>query len=175
MKEALRVTLCAATVCAAFMAAPASANLFDMFRKNDTSYSTHTTGSAYSTNRLTRQDIMMVQDRLAERGYYKGSIDGLYGPMTANAVRMYQRDNGLTVTGSLTMATLDGLDLATRDGYGSVADIEPAAGDYTVTTDLYVTRDVRGFGADEFDAHWSTCHECADGQFGHGGKPDGWE
>jgi len=186
MKEALRVILCAATVCAAFTAAPADAGLFDwMHRHRDrdvTYYDSRTT--TVTADRLTRQDIMMVQDRLADRGYYKGSIDGLFGPMTASAVRQFQRDEGLPVTGRLTGATLDELDLASNDGYrtrtyGSVADIEPAAGgDYgtvTTTTDLYITRGPRGFSANEFDAHWSTCNECADGQHGHGGKPDGWE
>lgn len=185
MKEALRITLCAATVCAAFMATPANADFLDMFRKkNDASYSSHST-TVVSMDRLTSQDIMTVQSRLAMRGYYNGNIDGLYGPMTVSAVREFQRDEGLPVTGRLTVGTLDELDLATNDGYrnyGSVADIEPAAGgDYggygtvTTTTDLYITRGPRGFSADEFDAHWSTCHECADGQFGHGGKDDGWE
>ena len=43
-----------------------------------------------------KEVIKWVQQVLKELGYYKGSIDGLRGPLTKDATRRYQKDNGLT-------------------------------------------------------------------------------
>jgi peptidoglycan lytic transglycosylase len=43
---------------------------------------------------------------LARRGYYRGDIDGLYGPGTEFALRAYQARVGLAVTGRLDLETL---------------------------------------------------------------------
>lgn len=40
-----------------------------------------------------------IQAALAMRGYYRGMIDGLYGPQTRAAIEAFQRDNGLHVDG----------------------------------------------------------------------------
>lgn len=40
-----------------------------------------------------------VQGRLRDLGYYLGDVDGLYGPRTARALRKFQKDEGLEVTG----------------------------------------------------------------------------
>ena len=42
-----------------------------------------------------------VQSALAELGYYRGAIDGVIGNGTRNAIRRFQRDNGLPITGRL--------------------------------------------------------------------------
>jgi peptidoglycan hydrolase-like protein with peptidoglycan-binding domain len=42
-----------------------------------------------------------VQRHLYERGYYKSAIDGLAGPATRDAVRRFQGDAGLPVTGAV--------------------------------------------------------------------------
>lgn len=44
---------------------------------------------------------MDVQTALRRRGYYRGSIDGDIGPGTRAAIRAYQADRGLTVTGRI--------------------------------------------------------------------------
>lgn len=44
-------------------------------------------------------DVKEVQSLLMSLGYYFGSIDGIYGPMTANAVRTFQRSFGLVADG----------------------------------------------------------------------------
>ena len=44
---------------------------------------------------------MLVQGALAQRGYYDGQIDGVLGPGTRSAIREFQRDNGLPVTGRI--------------------------------------------------------------------------
>jgi Putative peptidoglycan binding domain len=52
-----------------------------------------------------------VQSDLARQGYYRGVIDGVYGPQTRVAITRYQSNHGLQVTGSLTTATLRSLGL----------------------------------------------------------------
>jgi hypothetical protein len=44
-------------------------------------------------------DVEEVQERLNGLGYGPLATDGIYGPMTAHAVRRFQADNGLTVDG----------------------------------------------------------------------------
>ncbi len=57
----------------------------------------------------TGQTIKTVQSRLKAWGYYTGSVDGIYGPKTAAAVRYFQRRNGLVadgIVGSKTAAAI---------------------------------------------------------------------
>ena len=41
-----------------------------------------------------RSRVGEMQRRLAQAGYYHGSIDGIMGPRTRRAMRAYQRDHG---------------------------------------------------------------------------------
>jgi hypothetical protein len=52
---------------------------------------------------------VLVQESLARRGYYPGQIDGVIGPETRTAIREFQRDNGLPVTGRITPQLLQAL------------------------------------------------------------------
>lgn len=51
-------------------------------------------------------DVAILQRQLASSGYYKGAIDGLFGPKTYQAVKDFQSDNNLTVTGIADSRTL---------------------------------------------------------------------
>jgi Putative peptidoglycan binding domain len=55
--------------------------------------------------------VQAVQTELAQLGYYKGSVDGIFGPATRDAVAKYQIDKQLDVTGSLSPDTLQSLGL----------------------------------------------------------------
>lgn len=55
-----------------------------------------------------------VQRQLAEQGYYKGSIDGEFGPASKSALRRFQRDRDLKETGLIDEATLKALGFSTR-------------------------------------------------------------
>jgi hypothetical protein len=55
--------------------------------------------------------VATVQEQLARQGYYRGEIDGIFGPETRRAVVRYQRDQGLRVTGNLNADTLRALGL----------------------------------------------------------------
>jgi hypothetical protein len=55
--------------------------------------------------------VSQVQSALSREGYYSGAIDGSLGPETRNALRRYQRDRNLTVTGRVDRATTNALGL----------------------------------------------------------------
>lgn len=48
-----------------------------------------------------RELVVEVQRGLAARGYYTAEVDGLAGPATREAVRRFQADAGLPVTGTV--------------------------------------------------------------------------
>src|SRR6478672_6710665 len=43
--------------------------------------------------------VVRVQERLARAGYYRGPIDGVMGPRTRYAIRVYERRHGLPADG----------------------------------------------------------------------------
>ena len=47
-------------------------------------------------------DVVTLQLKLKELGYFPGRADGLFGAMTEEAVKTYQTDKGLTATGIAT-------------------------------------------------------------------------
>lgn len=55
--------------------------------------------------------VLQVQENLRRLGYYKGSIDGLSGSGTRTAIRAYQVDRGLPVTGRIDKDLLQDLGL----------------------------------------------------------------
>ena len=58
--------------------------------------------------------VSSVQSQLAKLGYYAGAVDGVAGDETQAAIARYQQDNDLSVTGTVTAATLQSLGLAGR-------------------------------------------------------------
>ena len=55
--------------------------------------------------------VSAVQSALSREGFYSGAVDGTLGPETRNALRRYQRDRGLAVTGRVDRATTNALGL----------------------------------------------------------------
>ncbi|PWM50197.1 MAG: spore cortex-lytic enzyme [Bacillota bacterium] len=65
-------------------------------------------------------DVKTVQDKLRRWGYYKGSVDGIYGPKTKEAVKYFQRKNGLTADGIVGKKTFEALGMMEQaNGSGS--------------------------------------------------------
>ena len=58
--------------------------------------------------------VTQIQRKLAAEGYYKASVDGIYGSRTAAAVRSYQRDRGLKVDGICGPETLSALGISVK-------------------------------------------------------------
>lgn len=59
-----------------------------------------------SRRRLSHDEIMDMQRRLALLGYSPGEADGLIGNKTLQAVKKFQRDNNLDDDGQVTMPLL---------------------------------------------------------------------
>jgi len=55
--------------------------------------------------------VSAVQSKLNSLGYYHGAIDGIDGDETQAALARYQQDQDLSVTGTVTPATIRALDL----------------------------------------------------------------
>ena len=60
----------------------------------------------------TGDEVIQIQTRLKNWGYYTGKIDGVYGTGTFNAVKYFQRKNGLTADGVVGSKTLKALGLS---------------------------------------------------------------
>lgn len=58
------------------------------------------------------EKVKQIQTRLKRWGYYSGNIDGIYGKKTTEAVKYFQRTNGLTVDGICGKETLAALGLS---------------------------------------------------------------
>lgn len=60
------------------------------------------------------ETVYQAQRRLNELGYNPGPIDGFWGNKTQKAVKDFQRDNGLSVTGNIDKATIKKLGIEAR-------------------------------------------------------------
>ena len=64
-------------------------------------------------------EVTQIQTKLKRWGYYKGNIDGIYGSQTLEAVKYFQRKNGLTVDGIAGPATLRAMGIMTSSSSSS--------------------------------------------------------
>jgi len=60
--------------------------------------------------------VQAVQTRLTQLGYYNGPVNGIFDPLTRDALANYQIDTHLTVTGSLSPDTLQSFGLPQATG-----------------------------------------------------------
>jgi hypothetical protein len=64
-------------------------------------------GPIYGASNLSPDQIVMnVQVQLRDAGYYVGTVDGVLGPQTRQALAAFQADNGLAVTSAVDEPTL---------------------------------------------------------------------
>ena len=70
--------------------------------------------------------VREIQTRLKNWGYYSGSVDGVYGSRTEEAVRWFQRRNGLSPDGQVGNLTLAALGIPASGGgsSGSSGDLD---------------------------------------------------
>ena len=65
-------------------------------------------------------EVREIQTKLKNWGYYNGNIDGIYGSKTFEAVKKFQRKNGLTVDGIVGEKTLKALGInSSKNEYSS--------------------------------------------------------
>ena len=78
----------------------------------------------------TGSTVKTIQQKLKNWGYYKGKVDGIFGAKTKEAVKYFQRKNGLTADGIVGTKTLKALGMksgsstsGTSSGYSN-SDVE---------------------------------------------------
>jgi len=62
-------------------------------------------------------EVINIQTRLRNWGYYKGFIDGIYGYNTYSAIKHFQARNGLRIDGVAGSETLGALGLPSKQAY----------------------------------------------------------
>jgi len=67
------------------------------------------------------EDVKKLQENLNTLGFRAGSADGIFGPVTGNAVKSFQRSHALTVDGIVGPQTLAKLDIILRETTNKVA------------------------------------------------------
>lgn len=86
-------------------------------------------------------EVKELQRRLKNWGYYKGEVDGIYGKQTVEAVKYFQRKNGLTVDGIAGKSTFAALGMndsvRVLENNGSSSSSATANSQYT-SSDLYL-------------------------------------
>ena len=63
--------------------------------------------------------VSTIQKKLKNWGYYTGAVDGIFGAKTKEAVKYFQRKNGLTVDGIVGNKTLKALGMSASSSSGS--------------------------------------------------------
>jgi murein L,D-transpeptidase YcbB/YkuD len=91
-----------------------------------------------------------LQQNLADAGYYGGTVDGVYGPVTVTAVEDLQRANDLPVTGTVDKATAAALQ-AELVALGGAAAQESVA----TTAAIQQTLKLAGFWDGPVDGVWT--------------------
>ena len=89
-----------------------SITIFIMFTKKDEAKALSKYGSRGS-------EVTQIQTKLKRWGYYNGNIDGIYGTQTVEAVKYFQRKNGLTVDGIAGPNTLKAMGIMTSSSSSS--------------------------------------------------------
>lgn len=64
----------------------------------------------------TGSEVKQIQQRLKDWGYYKGAVDGIYGSKTQQAVKYFQKANGLKADGIAGEKTLAAIGINSSGG-----------------------------------------------------------
>lgn len=87
--------------------------------------------------------VRQIQTKLSNWGYYSGEIDGIYGSKTEEAVKYFQRRNGLTADGKAGSATLAALGISSGSGSGASSGSSSSSGDLALLARL-ISAEARG-------------------------------
>lgn len=92
---------------------------------------------AESLRRGSRGDLVTtLQKRLKTWGYYTGSVDGIFGSQTEQAVKYFQRKNGLVVDGIVGPATAKAVGISLTGG--SSGGSSSSSGTGSSSSDVYL-------------------------------------
>lgn len=124
--------------------------------------------------RLTNRDVTEIQKQLADKGFYKSTVDGQFGPGTQQAMRDYQSSAGLEADGYPTMATLEKLGV-TPENEPALGDAEPAGMGGVIFTETIENKQITEKSAGGFvniesnSQNGGNCLHCTNGPIGNGG------
>ena len=85
------------------------------------------------------EEVVKIQTKLKNWGYYSGSIDGIYGTKTRDAVKLFQKKNSLTVDGIAGRKTLEAMGIFDSSSASTGAD----SADYRLLARL-ISAEARG-------------------------------
>jgi peptidoglycan hydrolase-like protein with peptidoglycan-binding domain len=91
-----------------------------------------------------------LQKSLKDAGYFSGTVDGVYGPSTVDAVQALQKAHGLPVTGTVDKATQEALSSDLQAKGGAAAQEELAS-----TAAVQQTLKLAGFWDGPVDGRWT--------------------
>lgn len=117
MKKGIKKIVFATLACAALATAVIGSGVV---ATSETSSSTEITTTAQVVAILRQgakgNEVKEVQRRLKRWGYYKGSVDGVFGAGTRSAVIAFQKKNGLTADGVVGKSTYKALGMTASYG-----------------------------------------------------------
>ena len=82
------------------------------------------TSSAQIAWGSTGSDVSKVQQKLKQWGYYDGSVDGIFGRQTYDAVVWFQKSNGLSADGKVGTQTAQALGITLSSSSKSITSAE---------------------------------------------------
>lgn len=65
----------------------------------------------WADQKISRDHVKEVQEKLNAQGFHSGNVDGLIGPKTKTALQNFQESKELNSSGELNQETIDALDL----------------------------------------------------------------
>lgn len=89
------------------------------------------------------QTVREIQTRLKNWGYYTGTVDGIYGSGTEEAIKKFQKKNGLNVDGQTGDKTLAALGISPTGDGGGVSSEGGNSGDLDLLARL-ISAEARG-------------------------------
>ena len=72
-------------------------------------------------------EVVTLQKKLKQWGYYDGAVDGIFGAVTEKAVQYFQRKNGLTADGVVGTKTAAALGMTLSSGSASTGGSDTAS------------------------------------------------
>jgi N-acetylmuramoyl-L-alanine amidase len=105
MNKALKIGLSAVAVAAV----TGTCAIFNLQQSGEEYLSSPYVQTAVLKQGASGGEVKELQRRLKMWGYYSGEVDGIYGKQTVEAVKYFQRKNGLTVDGIAGKATFAAL------------------------------------------------------------------
>ena len=140
MKKALRMGI----VALAAAAVSCTTAIFDLGHTSEEIASTPYVQTAVLKQGASGGEVKELQRRLKQWGYYTGAVDGIYGKQTVEAVKFFQRKNGLTADGIAGRATFEALGmwesakaLEGNSGSGGSSSSTSSSSNYT-SSDTYL-------------------------------------